>query len=124
MDVVTGMLAPCVEAMQAADWDRCVVAYEPVWAIGTGKVATPEVAEATHKEIRAWLAEKVSPQVAGNMRIIYGGSVTPENGPQIIAIDDVDGLFVGRAAWTPEGFARIIEVVAGAAQEKREGQPA
>ena len=57
---------------------------------------------------------------AERTRIIYGGSVTPENGPQLIGIDDVDGLFVGRAAWTPEGFARIIEIVASAARSARQ----
>jgi len=112
MDVLTGMLGPCVEAMQVADWNQCVVAYEPVWAIGTGKVATPEVAEATHKEIRTWLAENVSPQVAEKMRIIYGGSAKKENCGSLIVCPNIDGFLVGGASLKPE-FADMIKCTPG-----------
>ena len=101
-----------------------ILAYEPRWAIGGAQAATPDYVAERHAILRHNLKTHRGQDAADRTRIIYGGSVTPENGPQIIAIDDVDGLFVGRAAWTPEGFARIIEVVAGAAQEKRECQPA
>lgn len=55
-------------------WDRVVIAYEPVWAIGTGKSATPEMAQAVHKDLRAWFSENVSPEVASVLRIVYGGA--------------------------------------------------
>ncbi|CAE7591786.1 Tpi [Symbiodinium natans] len=73
------MLAPVIKKVKAEDWNRIVIAYEPVWAIGTGKVATPEQAEETHAAIRAYLAKAVSEEVAEKVRIQYGGSVTVEN---------------------------------------------
>ena len=101
-----------------------ILAYEPRWAIGGAQAATPEYVAERHAVLRSNLGKHRGRDAAERTRIIYGGSVTPENGPQLIGIDDVDGLFVGRAAWTPEGFARIIEVVAAAAQAKRARQRA
>ena len=101
-----------------------ILAYEPRWAIGGAQAATPEYVAERHAVLRSNLGKHRGRDAAERTRIIYGGSVTPENGPQLIDIDDVDGLFVGRAAWTPEGFARIIEVVAAAAQAKRARQRA
>ena len=69
--------------------------------------------------MRAILRRHCGEEIAERTRIIYGGSVTPENGRDILAIKDVDGLFVGRAAWKPEGFARIVELVSDAAKRKR-----
>ena len=101
-----------------------ILAYEPRWAIGGAQAATPDYVAERHAILRANLKKHRGQDAADRTRIIYGGSVTSENGPQLIGIDDVDGLFVGRAAWTPEGFARIIEIVAGAAQSKRSRQAA
>ncbi len=95
-----------------------ILAYEPRWAIGAAEAASPDYVAARHKALRNILRQHRGRDVAEHTRIIYGGSVTPENGHDIIGLDDVDGLFVGRAAWTPEGFARIIELVVKAAAKK------
>uniref|UniRef100_K3W7H3 Triosephosphate isomerase n=1 Tax=Globisporangium ultimum (strain ATCC 200006 / CBS 805.95 / DAOM BR144) TaxID=431595 RepID=K3W7H3_GLOUD len=89
------------------DWDRVVIAYEPVWAIGTGVVATPAQAQAAHKNLRDWIASKVSATVAQKVRIIYGGSVNGGNCAELIALEDVDGFLVGGASLKPE-FNTII----------------
>ena len=74
MDVVCTQLECVADAIEAADWSNIVVAYEPVWAIGTGKVATPAQAQEVHAGLRKWIAEKVSPEVATALRIVYGGT--------------------------------------------------
>jgi len=89
------------------DWDLIVIAYEPVWAIGTGKVATPDQAEETQAAIRAYLQEAVSAEVAEKVRIQYGGSVTPENCAELIAKPNIDGFLVGGASLKPS-FMDII----------------
>ena len=95
-----------------------VLAYEPRWAIGGAEAASPEYIASRHRALRAALRRHHGAPVAEETRIIYGGSVTPENGAAILAIGDVDGLFVGRAAWHAEGFARIVELVADAARDR------
>ena len=89
------------------DWKKVVVAYEPVWAIGTGKVATPAQAQEAHKSCRHWLASNVSPDVAKSVRILYGGSVTAENCKELAKQIDVDGFLVGGASLKPE-FVQIV----------------
>ncbi|GAB4815782.1 hypothetical protein N2152v2_002828 [Parachlorella kessleri] len=89
-------------------WDDVVIAYEPVWAIGTGKVATPEQAEEVHASVRDWISKNVSPEVAESIRIIYGGSVTAANCNQLAAEKDIDGFLVGGASLKPE-FVDIIK---------------
>ncbi|CAI5993334.1 unnamed protein product [Closterium sp. NIES-65] len=88
-------------------WDDVVLAYEPIWAIGTGKVATPAQAQETHADIRKYIAENVSPDVAAAIRIQYGGSVNAANCKELAALPDVDGFLVGGAALKPE-FVDII----------------
>ncbi|KAH9846397.1 triose phosphate isomerase [Lenzites betulinus] len=105
--VVEAQLQPVVAALTAADWDKVVVAYEPVWAIGTGKVASAAQAQAAHADIRAFLATAVSPAVAESTRIIYGGSVTAANSKELGGQKDVDGFLVGGASLKPE-FVQII----------------
>jgi len=92
------------------DWDKIVIAYEPVWAIGTGKVATPEQAEETQKAIRAYLSQAVSSAVAEKVRIQYGGSVNPENCAELIKQPNIDGFLVGGASLKPS-FMDIISAV-------------
>merc|ERR1711934_869224 len=75
-------------------WERVVIAYEPVWAIGTGLAATPDMAQDTHSYVRKWLAENVSPEVAAATRILYGGSVSAKNCDELIAKEDIDGFLV------------------------------
>ena len=90
-----------------ANWDNVVVAYEPVWAIGTGKVATPEQAQQTHADIRQWVKENVSEKVGSKVRIIYGGSVNGKNCNKLALQPDIDGFLVGGASLKPE-FKDII----------------
>eukprot|EP01027_Heterolobosea_sp_BB2_P024388 GEZU01036723.1.p2 GENE.GEZU01036723.1~~GEZU01036723.1.p2 ORF type:complete len:260 (-),score=102.88 GEZU01036723.1:121-900(-) len=91
-------------------WDHFVIAYEPVWAIGTGVVATPEQAQEVHAFIRSWLAKNVSADVANSVRIIYGGSVNAANSASLFEQPDIDGFLVGGASLKPE-FIDIINNV-------------
>lgn len=84
-----------------------VIAYEPVWAIGTGRVATPDQAQEAQGFIRALLADR-SPEQSTQTRVLYGGSVEPENAPRLLELPDVDGLLVGAASLDPHAFAAII----------------
>lgn len=90
------------------DLDRVAIAYEPVWAIGTGKVATPETAQNVHAECRAIVADMYDQEAADSMRILYGGSVTPESVDELMSQDDIDGCLVGGASLDSEKFGRII----------------
>jgi triosephosphate isomerase len=85
-----------------------VLAYEPVWAIGTGKTATPQIAQEAHGMIRGWLGKRFG-DAAGKMRIQYGGSVKPENTAELMAQPDIDGALVGGASLDPASFARIVQ---------------
>ena len=93
------------------DWSQVVIAYEPVWAIGTGVVATTEQAQEAHAGIRKTLAAKVSEAVADSTRIIYGGSVTDSNSSELWKCEDVDGFLVGGASLKAAGFVQIIKSV-------------
>jgi triosephosphate isomerase (TIM) len=90
------------------EMSRVAIAYEPVWAIGTGKVATPEVAQAVHAQCRAILAEMYCTETAESTRILYGGSVTPESVDSLMAQPDIDGALVGGASLDAGKFGRII----------------
>lgn len=96
------------------DWSRIVLAYEPVWAIGTGKVATPEIAQEAHAFIRQWIAENVGQNTADATRIQYGGSANAKNVGELISQKDIDGFLVGGASLKPE-FGDIISIVSAAA---------
>jgi triosephosphate isomerase len=85
-----------------------VIAYEPIWAIGTGEVATPEDAQEVCGAIRARLAERFSPEVAQAVRILYGGSMKPSNAAALMARPDIDGGLIGGASLVAEDFARIV----------------
>ena len=88
--------------------DPFALAYEPVWAIGTGETATPEIAQETHKHLREHLADLLGDEVAAVKRIVYGGSANPENAASLIAQPDIDGFLVGGASLDPEKFLAII----------------
>ncbi|OCT71375.1 triosephosphate isomerase-like [Xenopus laevis] len=96
-----------VIADNVKDWSKVVLAYEPVWAIGTGKTATPEQAQEVHKKLREWLKTNVSEDVAQSVRIIYGGSVTGGTCKELSAQPDIDGFLVGGASLKAE-FIEII----------------
>jgi triosephosphate isomerase (TIM) len=86
-----------------------VIAYEPVWAIGTGKTATPEIAEDAHKVIRTEIEKLLGAKVAAAMRILYGGSVKPDNATSLMAQPDIDGALVGGASLKPDSFEKIVK---------------
>jgi len=88
-----------------------VIAYEPVWAIGTGLVCPSDVAQSVHKTVRAFLAELYDQAVADAVRIQYGGSVTPESVDELMSMPDIDGCLVGGASLVAEKFARICNYV-------------
>ncbi|KAF7760161.1 hypothetical protein Agabi119p4_10837 [Agaricus bisporus var. burnettii] len=100
-------LKPVIAAIKTEEWKNIVIAYEPVWAIGTGKVATSTQAQDTQAEIRAVIRKSVSATVADEVRIIYGGSVTANNCKELATQPDVDGFLVGGACLKPE-FANIV----------------
>ncbi|PRQ21981.1 Triosephosphate isomerase [Rosa chinensis] len=92
-------------------WENIVVAYEPVWAIGTGKVASPQQAQEVHVAVRDWLKKNVSAEVASKTRIIYGGSVNGGNSAELAKEEDIDGFLVGGASLKGPEFATIVNAV-------------
>ena len=96
------------QALPSGYLRRMAVAYEPGWAIGTGENATPQQAQEVHAFIRSWIGEKCSAEESSKLRILYGGSVKPENSSQIMCQKDVDGLLVGGASLDPAVFAGVI----------------
>jgi triosephosphate isomerase (TIM) len=107
-DVVGEQLARALEGLDSGMAARIVLAYEPVWAIGTGKTATPAQAQEVHGFIRERLAELFDKTVANKVRILYGGSVKPDNADTLMAEPDIDGMLVGGASLEAGSFARII----------------
>ena len=106
--VVSGQLIGGLSGLTASDHDRIIVAYEPVWAIGTGRTATPEQAQEMHAFIRRVFAERVSSQAAEQLRILYGGSVKPDNIAGLMEQTDIDGALVGGASLKADSFAQIV----------------
>jgi triosephosphate isomerase (TIM) len=100
-----GGLAPLAPEQFA----KVVVAYEPVWAIGTGKTATPTMAAAAHRFIRGKVARKFGAEMAASVRILYGGSVKPDNVKNLMAEEEIDGALVGGASLDPKSFAAIVK---------------
>ncbi|WWC63128.1 triose-phosphate isomerase [Kwoniella dejecticola CBS 10117] len=105
--VVERQLEAIAKEISDSQWKDIVIAYEPVWAIGTGKVATKEQAQEVHANIRQWLAKRVSQSVADQTRIIYGGSVNGKNSGDLASAADIDGFLVGGASLKPE-FIDIV----------------
>ena len=107
-DVVKGQIIKGLDGLTVADTERIIIAYEPVWAIGTGKTATPEQAQEMHGVIRRTVAEAHGKEVADRVRILYGGSVKPDNIVELMSQEDVDGALVGGASLEAESFAKIV----------------
>jgi triosephosphate isomerase len=99
-------------ALTAEQFSRILIAYEPVWAIGTGRTATPQQAAEAHVFLRQQTAEKFPPECALQVRILYGGSVKPENARELMAQEEIDGALVGGASLDAKSFAAIVESVA------------
>lgn len=110
--VVLRQVKSALEHLSAEEAARSVCAYEPVWAIGTGRTATPEQAQEVHKAIRDYIAELYSEQVASRVRLQYGGSVKPENAVGLMAQEDIDGALVGGASLKADSFQAIITAAA------------
>lgn len=106
--VVKGQLQGGLDGLTATDLARIIIAYEPVWAIGTGRTATPEQAQEMHAFVRRVFTEKYSPEAARAMRILYGGSVKPDNIAGLMSQADIDGALVGGASLKAESFAQIV----------------
>jgi len=102
MDVCAKQMEPAAKILSKEDWANVSIAYEPVWAIGTGLTATPEMAQETHSQIRAWVSENVSPEVAAAVRIQYGGSMKGANAKDLLAQADIDGGLIGGASLKPD----------------------
>jgi triosephosphate isomerase len=111
MKVCAEQLEPLVKELDAKDWDMVAIAYEPVWAIGTGLTATPEMAQATHADIRKMISDKVSPAVARAVRIQYGGSMKGANAKDLLAQPDIDGGLIGGASLQADFFNVINGVL-------------
>jgi triosephosphate isomerase len=107
--VITRQVAGAFAGIATEALGGCVIAYEPVWAIGTGRTATPAQAEEVHHAIRQQLVGLASAAVAARVRILYGGSVKPDNVDQLMAQADIDGALVGGASLDAAGFARIVQ---------------
>lgn len=104
----------CVGAFRGISGEKAgklIMAYEPVWAIGTGKTATPHMASEAHELIRAEAAKALGGDIAANMRILYGGSVKPENASQLLGEPEIDGALVGGASLDPMSFAAIVNAL-------------
>ena len=106
--VLMTQIAGALGAMSAAQFEALVIAYEPVWAIGTGRTATPQMAAEAHAIIRRECLGLFGEEAAGKLRILYGGSVKPENTPALMAQPDIDGVLVGGASLDPQSFAAIV----------------
>lgn len=98
-----------LDSIDSKDADQLIIAYEPVWAIGTGKTATPEQAQAVHLMIRDMLNRRFNPDIANKMRILYGGSVKPSNSKELLALENIDGALIGGASLKAEDFIAIIK---------------
>jgi triosephosphate isomerase len=108
-DVLKTQITGAFAGITAAAAARIVIAYEPVWAIGTGKTATPEMAADAHRIIRAEVAKQLGAEVAAAMRILYGGSVKPDNATALMGQEEIDGALVGGASLKPDSFTAIVK---------------
>ena len=108
-EVVKAQIVDGLFNLSAQDFGKIILAYEPVWAIGTGKTATPDQAEDMHAHIRAVIAEKYGKEVAENTSILYGGSCKPGNAPELFAKPDIDGGLIGGAALKCADFMGIVK---------------
>ena len=110
-DLVASQIKNALFHLEAADWQAIVLAYEPVWAIGTGETASPEQAQEMHAFIRKTITEKYGAELANGISILYGGSVKPANAEEIFSKPDVDGGLIGGAALKADDFFAIIDAI-------------
>jgi triosephosphate isomerase len=110
-NIVENQLKDGLFHLDAKAWDNIILAYEPVWAIGTGETATPEQAQEMHEFIRNVVKAKYGKELADDVSILYGGSVKPENAKEIFSKPDVDGGLIGGAALDADQFAAIVNAI-------------
>lgn len=110
-NIVEGQLKNALFSLESKAWSNIVLAYEPVWAIGTGETASPEQAQEMHAFIRETISEAYDTGVAKNVSILYGGSVKPANAKEIFSKPDVDGGLIGGASLVADDFAAIIKAI-------------
>lgn len=110
LEVVSTQLRGGLAGISGDDFANGVIAYEPVWAIGTGKTATPEMAQEVHAFIRKELVEILGASVADKIRILYGGSMKPGNAPELLDQPDIDGGLIGGAALQAKSFCQLVEI--------------
>lgn len=108
--VLTRQLGEALKDFSTVQLENLVVAYEPVWAIGTGKTATPQIAEETHALIRSFIQNTWGEEIAARIPLLYGGSVKPENAESLLGQENIDGALVGGASLQVETFAKLIEI--------------
>lgn len=114
--VIKTQVEAALAGVTAEESEALVIAYEPIWAIGTGKTATPEMAEAVHLEIRNCLTGLLGEEAAGKIRILYGGSMKPENADALLAQENIDGGLIGGASLKAQSFASLVQSAAKLAQ--------
>lgn len=107
-EVLRAQILGTFEGIESKDMEKIVLAYEPVWAIGTGNTATPEIANEAHRICRTIIQEKWGEETAKNIPILYGGSVKPENTKKLMEQGEIDGLLVGGASLSVETFSQIV----------------
>ena len=112
VEFISNQIAEAVQGLSPAHVRRLVVAYEPIWAIGTGRTATPEMAQEVCAAIRSVLAHEFNQAIADDVRVLYGGSVKPENAAFFFAQNDIDGALVGGASLAADAFGDIIKAAA------------
>lgn len=110
MDIIKNQLKNCLNDVNEKEMKNIVIAYEPVWAIGTGKNATPKQAEEVHKFIRDLLSKMYDKTIAENTRILYGGSMKPKNAKELLSMQDINGGLVGGASLDAKSFAKVCGV--------------
>ena len=113
LNVCRRQLQAIVNCISPADWAKVVIAYEPVWAIGTGRTASPAQAAEMHAAIRRWLSDTYG-ALGADRSILYGGSVKPDNAGELLAMPDIDGALVGGASLDAASFAAILEAASTA----------
>jgi triosephosphate isomerase len=118
--MLSDQLMTAIGGQDDEDVAKMIFAYEPRWAIGKPEPAPVDYVRERHHALREVLRRHCGKEVSEETRIIYGGAASAENGRAILELEDVDGLFVGRAGWTPEGFANVVELVAAVARQGKE----
>ena len=108
-DIIESQLKKSLKNMDKNDMKKIIIAYEPIWAIGTGKTATPEQAEDVHVFIRKVIKKSYGDEIASELRILYGGSVKPDNVKTLMEKEDIDGALVGGASLDAESFSGIVD---------------